>query len=98
MISLVVLVLITLFVVLFPIWWKWPYTLRDKGAKLLGEAMGMPATDARNHTYAEAATVLTKAKAAYAAYCEKHKGDSSAEAEMVETSKMLFSAKKNKTL
>ncbi len=72
--------------------------LRDKGAKLLGEAMGMPATDARNHTYGEAAAVLTKAKAAYAAYCEKNKGDSSAEAEMVETSKMLFSAKKNKTL
>jgi len=72
--------------------------LRDQGAKLLGEAMGMPATDARNHKYAEAATILTKAKAAFASYCEKHAGDSSAEAEMVETSQMLFSAKKNKTL
>ncbi len=33
MISLVVLLLITLFVFLFPIWWKWPYTLRDKTAR-----------------------------------------------------------------
>jgi ABC-type dipeptide/oligopeptide/nickel transport system permease subunit len=32
-ISLVVLALITLFVFLFPLWWKWPYTLRDKTAR-----------------------------------------------------------------
>jgi hypothetical protein len=72
--------------------------LRDKGAKILGEAMNMPATDERNHKYAEAATILTKAKAAYNAYCEKNPSDSAAEAELVETGKMLFSAKKNKTL
>jgi peptide/nickel transport system permease protein len=33
MISLFVLVLIALFVYIFPIWWKWPYTLRDKNAR-----------------------------------------------------------------
>jgi peptide/nickel transport system permease protein len=33
MISLFVLVLITLFVYIFPIWWKWPYTVRDKTAR-----------------------------------------------------------------
>jgi peptide/nickel transport system permease protein len=33
MISLFVLVLVTLFVFIFPIWWKWPYTVRDKGAR-----------------------------------------------------------------
>lgn len=32
-ISLVVLIVITLFVFIFPIWWKWPYTVRDKGAR-----------------------------------------------------------------
>ncbi|MFZ4717855.1 MAG: ABC transporter permease [Ilumatobacteraceae bacterium] len=33
MISLVVLTAITLFVFFFPIWWKWPYYARDKGAR-----------------------------------------------------------------
>ena len=32
MISLVLLTLITLFVFVFPIFWKWPYTTRDKSA------------------------------------------------------------------
>jgi hypothetical protein len=72
--------------------------LRDKGAKLLGEAVNMPATDARNHKYSEAAKTLAKAKASYAAYLEKNPTDSSAEAEFIETNKMWFTANKMKTL
>lgn len=72
--------------------------LRDQGARILGEATNMPATDARNHKYAEAAKLLAKAKAAYAAYLEKHKSDSAAESELVETQKMWFTAQKMKTL
>jgi hypothetical protein len=72
--------------------------LRDQGAKILGEATNMPATDARNHKYAEAAHILAKAKATYAGYLEKHKNDSAAESELVETQKMWFTAQKMKTL
>ncbi len=72
--------------------------LRDQGAKILGEATNMPATDARNHKYAEAAKLLAKAKATYAAFLEKHKSDSAAESELVETQKMWFTAQKMKTL
>lgn len=72
--------------------------LRDQGAKILGEATNMPATDARNHKYAEAAKLLAKAKATYGAFLEKHKGDSAAESELVETQKMWFTAQKMKTL
>lgn len=32
MISMFILLVILLFVFLFPIWWKWPYTLRDKAS------------------------------------------------------------------
>lgn len=72
--------------------------LRDQGAKILGEATNMPPTDARNHKYSEAAKLLTRAKAAYAAYLEKNTSDSAAESELVETQKMWFTAQKMKTL
>ena len=32
MISMVILLLLTLFVFLFPLWWEWPFTVRDKTA------------------------------------------------------------------
>ena len=32
MISMVILLLLTLFVFLFPLWWEWPFTVRDKKA------------------------------------------------------------------
>jgi hypothetical protein len=72
--------------------------LRDKGREILGQATNMPATDERNHKYAEAAKLLAQAKALYAKYLEKNKADSSAEAEMIETQKMWFTANKMKTL
>ncbi len=72
--------------------------LRDKGRGILGEATNMPATDERNHKYAEAAKLLKQAKELYAKYLEKNKADSSAEAEMIETQKMWFTANKMKTL
>ena len=72
--------------------------LRDQGRSILGEATNMPATDARNHKYAEAAKLLAQAKALYGKYMEKNKADSNAEAEMVETQKMWFTAQKMKTL
>lgn len=72
--------------------------LRDQGAKILGEATNMPPTDARNHKYADAAKLLAQAKAAYAAFLDKHKGDSAAESELIETQKMWFTANKMKTL
>ncbi len=72
--------------------------LRDQGRSILGEATNMLATDERNHKYAEAAKLLAQAKSLYAKYLEKNKADSSAEAEMIETQKMWFTANKMKTL
>lgn len=72
--------------------------LRDQGRAILGEAVNMPASDARNKKYAEAAKLLAQAKALYAKYLEKHQSDSEAEAELIETQKMWFTANKMKTL
>ena len=72
--------------------------LRDQGRSILGEATNMLATDERNHKYAKAAKLLAQAKSLYAKYLEKNKADSSAEAEMIETQKMWFTANKMKTL
>jgi hypothetical protein len=73
-------------------------SLRDNGRNLLGEATNMPATEERNHKYAQAAKLLAQAKALYIKYLSRNASDSSAEAEMVETNKMWFTANKMKTL
>ncbi len=72
--------------------------LSDQGAALLREATNMPATDARNHKYGEAANLLGQAKALYGKFLDKNPNDTAAQGEMVETSQMLFTAKKMKTL
>lgn len=72
--------------------------LRDQGRSILSEATNMPPTEARNHKYAEAAKLLATAKGLFAKWLEKNPGDSSAEAEMIESQKMWFLANKSKTL
>ncbi|MCX8040768.1 MAG: hypothetical protein N3B15_09405 [Planctomycetota bacterium] len=72
--------------------------LRDQGRAILGEAVNMPPSDARNKKYAEAAKILAQAKALYGKYLEKNQNDSEAEAELIETQKMWFTANKMKTL
>ncbi len=72
--------------------------LRDQGRNILSEATNMPATEARNHKYAEAAHILATAKGMFAKWLEKNPGDSAAEGEMIEAQKMWFLANKSKTL
>lgn len=42
MVSMIVLVLLTLFAFIFPIFWKWPYTTRDKLSRSVGPSWNHP--------------------------------------------------------
>lgn len=67
------------------------------GAKIVAEAMNMPATDARNKKYHDAAKILAKAKAAFSAYCEKNPADTAVAEELVACAKAHFAAVKYAT-
>ncbi|GDY11163.1 hypothetical protein LBMAG53_00400 [Planctomycetota bacterium] len=72
--------------------------LTAKAREMLGQAVQMPPTAARNKVYHDAVPLLTQAKALYSKVITGGKGSESLEVKLMEASKMLFMARKSQTL
>jgi hypothetical protein len=72
--------------------------LTAKAREMLGQAVQMPPTAARNKVYHDAVPLLTQAKALYSKLMSGGKGSEALEVKLMEASKMLFMARKSQTL